>query len=170
GRQVYRWSDLDFEANLRDGHAVDWPIRYADIAPWYSYVERFIGVSGEKLGLPQLPDGEFQPPMEMNAGEKLVKTGIERAFPGRHVTIGRLANLTQAMNGRLPCHFCGPCERGCSTITTGATGRPASTSPASTTWGPTPRAASTCAASATRAAPVARDGGAAAASAGSAWS
>jgi len=115
GRQVYRWSDLDFEANLRDGHGVDWPIRYADIAPWYSYVERFIGVSGEKLGLTQLPDGEFQPPMEMNAGEKLVKAGIERAFPDRHVTIGRVAILTQPLNGRLPCHYCGPCERGCST-------------------------------------------------------
>src|SRR5205814_959329 len=115
GRQVYRWSDLDFEANLRDGHGVDWPIRYADIAPWYSYVERSIGVSGEKLGLPQLPDGEFQPPMEMNAGEKLVKAGVEKAFPGRHVTIGRVAILTQPLNGRLPCHFCGPCERGCST-------------------------------------------------------
>jgi choline dehydrogenase-like flavoprotein len=115
GRQVYRWSDLDFEANLRDGHGVDWPIRYVDIAPWYSYVERFIGVSGEKLGLPQLPDGEFQPPMEMNAGEKLVKAGIERAFPDRHVTIGRVAILTQPLHGRLPCHYCGPCERGCST-------------------------------------------------------
>jgi choline dehydrogenase-like flavoprotein len=115
GRQVYRWSDLDFEANLRDGHGVDWPIRYADIAPWYSYVERFIGVSGEKLGLPQLPDGEFQPPMEMNAGEKFVKAGVERAFPDRHVTIGRVAILTQPLNGRLPCHYCGPCERGCST-------------------------------------------------------
>ncbi|HVH66810.1 MAG TPA: GMC family oxidoreductase [Gemmatimonadales bacterium] len=115
GRQVYRWSDLDFEANLRDGHGVDWPVRYADIAPWYSYVERFIGVSGEKLGLPQLPDGEFQPPMEMNAGEKFVKVGIEKAFPGRHVTIGRVAILTQPLHGRLPCHYCGPCERGCST-------------------------------------------------------
>ncbi len=115
GRQVYRWSDLDFEANLRDGHGVDWPIRYADIAPWYSHVERFIGVSGERLGLPQLPDGEFQPPMEMNAGEKFVKAGVEHAFPGRHVTIGRVAILTQPLNGRLPCHYCGPCERGCST-------------------------------------------------------
>ncbi|HVH09499.1 MAG TPA: GMC family oxidoreductase [Gemmatimonadales bacterium] len=115
GRQVYRWSDLDFEANLRDGHGVDWPIRYADIAPWYSYVERFIGVSGEKLGLPQLPDGEFQRPMELNAGEKFVKAGVERAFPGRHVTIGRVAILTENLNGRLACHYCGPCERGCST-------------------------------------------------------
>ncbi|PYP46174.1 MAG: GMC family oxidoreductase [Gemmatimonadetes bacterium] len=115
GRQVYRWSDLDFEANLRDGHGVDWPIRYADLAPWYSYVERFIGVSGEHLGLAHLPDGEFQPPMEMNAGEKFVKAGLERAFPDRRLTIGRVAILTQAVNGRLPCHYCGPCERGCST-------------------------------------------------------
>jgi len=115
GRQVYRWSDLDFEANLRDGHGVDWPIRYADIAPWYSYVERFIGVSGEKLGLPHLPDGEFQPPMEMNAGEKFVKAGIEKVFPDRHVTVGRVAILTQRIGDRLPCHYCGPCERGCST-------------------------------------------------------
>src|SRR2546430_7962131 len=128
GRQVYRWSDLDFEANLRDGHGVDWPIRYADIAPWYSFVERFIGVSGEKLGLPQLPDGEFQPPMEMNAGEKLVKAGGEEAVPGRHLTIGRGAILTPAPNRRLPCHFCGPCERGCSTGSYLST--PAATPPA----------------------------------------
>ena len=80
GRGCYRMSDLDFTANLLDGHGVDWPIRYADIAPWYSYVERFVGISGERLGLPQLPDGEFQPPMEMNAGEKFVKDGIERSF------------------------------------------------------------------------------------------
>jgi choline dehydrogenase-like flavoprotein len=115
GRQVYRWSDLDFEANLRDGHGVDWPIRYADIAPWYSYVERHIGVSGEKLGLPYLPDGEFQPPMALNAAEKVLKAGVERKFPGRHVTIGRVAVLTQAVGDRAPCHYCGPCDRGCST-------------------------------------------------------
>ena len=115
GRQVYRWSDLDFEANLRDGHGVDWPIRYADVAPWYSHVERFIGVSGEKLGLPQLPDGEFQPPMELNAAEKGVKRGLEAAFPDRQLTIGRVAILTQPVGTRAPCHYCGPCERGCST-------------------------------------------------------
>jgi choline dehydrogenase-like flavoprotein len=115
GRQVYRWSDLDFEANMKDGVAVDWPIRYADIAPWYSYVEKHIGVSGEKLGLPQLPDGEFLKPMEMNAGEKFVKHGIEKNIPGRHVTIGRVAILTENHNGRAACHYCGPCERGCST-------------------------------------------------------
>jgi choline dehydrogenase-like flavoprotein len=115
GRQVYRWSDLDFEANLKDGHGVDWPIRYADIAPWYSYVEQRIGVSGERLGLPQLPDGDFQPPMEMNAGEKFVKSGVERRFPGRNVTIGRVAVLTQQVGDRAPCHYCGECSRGCST-------------------------------------------------------
>ncbi len=115
GRQCYRWSDLDFEANLRDGHGVDWPIRYRDIEPWYSYVERHAGVSGERLGLAHLPDGEFQPPMELNAGEKFVRAGIERAFPGRHVTIGRTAVLTRGIGDRQPCHFCGPCYRGCST-------------------------------------------------------
>src|SRR2546429_242639 len=99
GRQVYRWSDLDFEANLRDGHGVDWPIRYADVAPWYSYVERFIGVSGEQLGLPQLPDGEVQPPMEMNAGEKRVKAGLERAFPDRRPPLCPLAVLPQGLHG-----------------------------------------------------------------------
>ena len=115
GRQVYRWSDLDFEANLKDGTAPDWPIRYKDIAPWYSYVEKHVGVSGERLGLPQLPDGEFLPPMPMNAGEKFVKAGIERHFKGRHMTIGRVAILTADHKGRAACHYCGPCERGCST-------------------------------------------------------
>ena len=115
GRQVYRWSDLDFEANMKDGVAVDWPIRYADIAPWYSYVEKHIGVSGERLGLPQLPDGEFLKPMEMNAGEKFVKGHLEKKMPDRHVTIGRVAILTENHNGRAACHYCGPCERGCST-------------------------------------------------------
>ena len=70
GRQTYRWSDDDFEANLRDGIAVDWPVRYKEIAPWYSYVEKFIGVSGEYLNLPHLPDSQFLPPMELNCVEK----------------------------------------------------------------------------------------------------
>jgi len=115
GRQVYRWSDLDFEANLKDGTAPDWPIRYKDIAPWYSYVEKHIGISGERLNLPHLPDGEFLPPMQLNAGEKYIKAGIERRFQGRHVTIGRVAILTADHKGRAACHYCGPCERGCST-------------------------------------------------------
>jgi choline dehydrogenase-like flavoprotein len=115
GRQSYRWSDLDFEANLKDGHGVDWPIRYADIAPWYSYVERFAGISGQKEHLPHAPDSEFQPPMEMNAGEKWVKARLKRAYPDRVLTIGRTAVLTQPIGDRLPCHYCGPCARGCST-------------------------------------------------------
>ena len=115
GRHCYRWSDLDFEANLRDGHGVDWPIRYQDIAPWYSYVERFAGVSGETLGLAHVPDGEFQPPMPLNAGEEFLRDGILRRYPDRRLTIGRVAVLTRPIGDRAPCHFCGPCERGCST-------------------------------------------------------
>jgi choline dehydrogenase-like flavoprotein len=116
GRQVYRWSDLDFEANARDGHGNDWPIRYADIAPWYSHVERFIGVSGAPEGLSQLPDGEFLPPMPMTDPERAARERIGKAFNGERVmTIGRVAILTQNHNGRAACHYCGPCERGCIT-------------------------------------------------------
>jgi choline dehydrogenase-like flavoprotein len=115
GRHCYRWSDLDFEANLRDGHGVDWPIRYTDIAPWYDYVETFAGISGEKLGLPQLPDGQFQPGMELNVVEKHLREAIVSNFPERILTIGRVAILTQGLNGRAACHYCGPCIRGCST-------------------------------------------------------
>jgi choline dehydrogenase-like flavoprotein len=116
GRQSYRWSDLDFEANLHDGIAIDWPIRYADIAPWYDYVEDFVGISGEALGLPQLPDSKFLPPMEINCAEKVVKDGIAKYFNGERVlTIGRAAILTRDHNGRAACHYCGPCERGCIT-------------------------------------------------------
>ena len=116
GRQVYRWSDLDFEANLRDGIGVDWPIRYADIAPWYDHVERFIGVSGEALALPHLPDGPFQPPMAMNCVEAAVRDRLHAQFDaGRRMTIGRVAVLTEPLPGRSPCHYCGPCQRGCVT-------------------------------------------------------
>jgi choline dehydrogenase-like flavoprotein len=116
GRQVYRWSDLDFEANAKDGIAVDWPIRYADIAPWYDHVERFIGVSGQAEGLPQLPDGQFLPPMQMRCAERLVRDKLMAAWRGERVlTIGRCAILTQFHNGRAACHYCGPCERGCIT-------------------------------------------------------
>ena len=113
-RQVYRFSDLDFEANKLDGHGVDWPIRYKDLAPWYSHVESFIGVSGEKLGLDHLPDGEFQKPMPLNVVEREAKSAIEKQFPNRYLTIGRCAVQTEAKNGRGACHYCGPCERGCS--------------------------------------------------------
>jgi choline dehydrogenase-like flavoprotein len=116
GRQTYRWSDLDFEANLHDGIAIDWPIRYADLAPWYDYVEDFVGISGEALGLPQLPDSKFLPPMELNCGEVLVRDAIAKHFGGERVlTIGRVAILTRAHRGRAACHYCGPCERGCIT-------------------------------------------------------
>src|SRR5438128_9174826 len=92
GRQSYRWSDFDFEANLKDGIAVDWPIRYADIAPWYDYVERFIGISGQAEGLPQLPDGQFLPPMEMRCPERLVREKLMEKWKGERVlTIGRVA-------------------------------------------------------------------------------
>jgi len=116
GRQSYRWSDLDFEANLRDGIAVDWPIRYADIAPWYDYVEEFAGISGEALGLAQLPDSKFLPPMELNCTERIVRSELAKHFGGERVlTIGRAAILTQDHRGRSACHYCGPCERGCIT-------------------------------------------------------
>lgn len=116
GRQVYRWSDLDFTANAKDGHGNDWPIRYADIAPWYSYVEKFIGVTGAQEGLSQLPDGEFLPAMPMTVVEEEASGKIRASFGGQRVmTIGRAAILTQNHNGRAACHYCGPCERGCIT-------------------------------------------------------
>lgn len=116
GRQTYRLSDLDFEANAREGIGVDWPIRYADIAPWYDYVEDFIGVSGERLGLSQLPDGKFLPPMPLNCAEEVVRDALSRHFPGeRMLTIGRCAVLTAPHRGRAACHYCGPCWRGCAT-------------------------------------------------------
>jgi choline dehydrogenase-like flavoprotein len=114
GRQVYRWSDLDFEANKRDGHGIDWPIRYADVAPWYSRVEKYIGASGENLGLPHFPDMELLPPMEMTAAEKHLRKEIQSKWPERHVTIGRTVNLTKEHNGRGPCNYRNICQRGCS--------------------------------------------------------
>lgn len=116
GRQVYRWSDLDFEANLREGISIDWPIRYADIEPWYDYVEEFVGITGQALGLPYLPDSKFLPPMQLNCAEKVVQAGIAKHFGDDRVfTIGRAAILTKDHNGRAACHYCGPCERGCIT-------------------------------------------------------
>jgi choline dehydrogenase-like flavoprotein len=118
GRQSYRLSDIDFEANLKEGIAVDWPIRYKDVAPWYSYVEKIVGISGEKLGLPQLPDGEFLPAMEMYCVEKEVKQRIEKNFPGRNLTMGRVANLSAAGKaqtdvGRGACQYRNKCSLGC---------------------------------------------------------
>ncbi len=114
GRQCYRWSDLDFEANAKDGHGTDWPIRYRDIDSWYSYVEKFVGISGSKEGLPQLPDGDFLPPMEMNCLEKHIAANIKDKFTdGRRMIIGRVANLTRGWNGRGPCQSRNLCDRGC---------------------------------------------------------
>jgi choline dehydrogenase-like flavoprotein len=113
GKQTYRWSDLDFEANAKDGHGVDWPIRYKDIEPWYTYVEKFAGISGEPLGLPQLPDSHFLPPMEMNCVEKHVKSRIEKEFSERNMIIGRCAHLTVPHNGRGQCQNRNRCSRGC---------------------------------------------------------
>ncbi|MBL7935933.1 MAG: GMC family oxidoreductase [Bacteroidia bacterium] len=113
GRQVYRLSDLDFTANLKDGHGVDWPIRYNDIAPWYDYVENFIGVSGQAEGIPHLPDGQFLPPMEMNCIEKHFAEGIKKNFDSRWVTNGRVANLTRGYKDRGPCQYRNLCNRGC---------------------------------------------------------
>ncbi len=112
-RMSYRWSDLDFMANITDGHGVDWPIRYKDISPWYDYVESFIGVSGQAEGIPHLPDGKFLPPMEMNCVEKSFKTVIEQKFPDRRVTMGRVANLTLPVKGRGQCQARNQCHRGC---------------------------------------------------------
>ncbi len=112
-RACYRWSDLDFEANAKEGIGIDWPIRYKDIAPWYDYVESFIGVSGNRDGIPYLPDGIFQPPFEMNRVELSFKEKFETAFPGRHVIMGRTANLTQPVKGRGQCQARNLCHRGC---------------------------------------------------------
>ena len=114
GRQSYRWSDLDFKAASRDGVGVDWPVGYDDLAPYYDLVERYIGVSGQAEHYPYLPDGAFQPPMPMTCAERAVADRV-KAKLGRLVTIGRSANLTAPINGRASCHYCGPCERGCTT-------------------------------------------------------
>ena len=114
GRQSYRWSKFDFEANAKEGIAVDWPIRYDDLAPWYSYVEKFAGIQGTKEGLEILPDGEFMPGMEMNVAEKDVAAKLKAHYKGtRHMFIGRSANITQAHNNRTNCQYRNRCWRGC---------------------------------------------------------
>ncbi len=114
GRQSYRWSDFDFEANLKDGWAIDWPIRYKDIAPWYDHVEKFIGVSGSTEGLAQLPDGHFIKPMDLKIVEKDVAERIKKSYNNtRHLIIGRSANLTEAIPDRQACHFRNRCWEGC---------------------------------------------------------
>ncbi|HXG66581.1 MAG TPA: GMC family oxidoreductase [Blastocatellia bacterium] len=115
GRQTYRLSDFEFKAASRDGYGEDWPISYKDLEPYYDKVEAFIGVSGNPENLPQLPDGKFLPPMKMTCGEMLLKRAVESRWKERRVTIGRAAILTQKHNGRAACHWCGHCERGCTT-------------------------------------------------------
>src|SRR5690349_9341439 len=115
GRQSYRWSDLDFEANAKEGIAIDWPIRYKDIAPWYDHVETFAGISGSKEGLPHLPDGQFLPPMQMNIVEQDVAKRIKEHYNNqRWMFIGRSANLTAKIPGRdSACQFRNICSNGC---------------------------------------------------------
>ena len=116
GRQTYRWSDLDFEANAKEGIGVDWPIRYKDIAPWYEHVEKHIGVSGEALGLSQLPDSVFLKPMELNCVEDHFKDALSKNYDDRVLTIGRVAHITEGTKpgaGRVNCQFRNRCDRGC---------------------------------------------------------
>jgi choline dehydrogenase-like flavoprotein len=114
GRQSYRWSDFDFEANVKEGIGVDWPIRYRDLASWYDHVEKFAGISGSKEGLPQLPDGQFLPPMDLNCVEKDVAARIKAHYENqRHLFIGRVANLTAPVPGRGQCQFRNRCWEGC---------------------------------------------------------
>jgi choline dehydrogenase-like flavoprotein len=112
-RHVFRFSDLDFEANLKEGVGIDWPIRYADIAPWYEHVEKFIGASGENPGLPQLPKQILQPPFEMTALEKHIKSQFSQKFTDRHLICSSVAVLSREHNGRGPCQGRDQCARGC---------------------------------------------------------
>jgi len=114
GRQSYRWSNLDFEANAREGIAVDWPIRYRDLAPWYNHVEWHSGIAGSRERLPQLPDGQFQPAMPLNCAERLIAGRLRGLYDGRRRIIpGRTANLTQPLPGRQACQYRGACWLGC---------------------------------------------------------
>ncbi len=114
GRQSYRWSDHDFEANARDGHGVDWPVRYNEIAPWYDHAEKFAGISGNRDGLSILPDGQFMPPMDMNCVEVDFAAKLKEQYKGvRHSIIGRTANITVPIQGRTNCQFRNKCALGC---------------------------------------------------------
>ncbi len=115
GRQSYRLSDYDFKAAGRDGHGEDWPISYSDLEPYYDLVEDFVGISGSRENLPQLPDSRFLPPMAMTCGEHMLKKAVEGRWDDRKVIIGRAAILTRPHQGRAACHYCGHCDRGCDT-------------------------------------------------------
>jgi choline dehydrogenase-like flavoprotein len=117
-RWSQRWSDFDYEGPARDGYAVDWPIRYADMAPWYSHVEKFAGIAGNRDGIPTLPDGEFLPPFEMSCVEKYFKEKVASKYPDRYIISSRVAHLTQPQEihlkqGRGKCVNRTICERGC---------------------------------------------------------
>ncbi|MDN4504285.1 GMC family oxidoreductase [Alteromonadaceae bacterium BrNp21-10] len=112
-RMSFRWSEMDFAANAKDGHGVDWPIRYNDLKPWYEHVERFAGISGEAAGLPQLPDSIFLPPFELNAVEKTVRDRLKQEYNDRHLIPPRNANLSVQHGGRGPCQARNKCIRGC---------------------------------------------------------
>ena len=114
GRQSYRWSDIDFEGNAKDGIAIDWPIRYADLASWYDHVEKHAGISGSREGLAQLPDGQFQPAMPLNCGEELIAGRLKKLYDGhRRIIPGRTANATQQLEGRNACQYRNACWLGC---------------------------------------------------------
>ncbi|HHH49752.1 MAG TPA: GMC family oxidoreductase, partial [Saprospiraceae bacterium] len=118
GRQSYRWSEMDFESNAKDGHGVDWPIRYKDLAPWYDYVETFAGISGSLEGLEQLPDGKFLPPMELNCMEDHIGAALKKNWDDRRLIPGRVANLSelrapQKKVGRTACQYRDRCHWGC---------------------------------------------------------
>ncbi len=114
GKQSYRLSDLDFDANAKEGIAIDWPVRYKEIAPWYDYVEKFAGISGNKDGIDHLPDGQFLPPMDMTVVEKDVAARIKEHYKGkRHMIIGRAAHVTGPLAGRTQCQYRNKCGLGC---------------------------------------------------------
>lgn len=113
GRQCYRFSDLDFEANKKDGHGIDWPIRYNDLEKWYDYVEDYVGISGSSESLPHLPDGVFLPPIPMNSIEQHLQESVSQQYSDRVIINGRVANLTEHKNGRGPCLYRNLCSRGC---------------------------------------------------------
>src|SRR3989442_1269582 len=114
GRVSLRLSDLDFHAASHDGYGEDWPLSYKDVEPYYDLVESYVGIAGQAAGLPQLPDGKFQPAMAMTCPEAALRNRVKEKL-GWTVTPSRTANLTRPLNGRAPCHYCGPCERGCVT-------------------------------------------------------
>lgn len=119
GRQTYRWGPRDFESNAKDGHGIDWPLRYADLAPWYDHVERFTGISGSRDGLPDLPESIMQPAFELSCAEQFVADNLRRAMPDRRIIMGRCAHITEPTKeqlelGRGRCLSRNHCHRGCS--------------------------------------------------------